>query len=94
MSRLLDVRTRLDALDGLAAAPIKNPSLIDSVIASLRDSNQAVRLAAVQTLTRMGKQALLQAEPTLKRVAENTDEPAEVKDAAKKALEEIGPRKK
>ena len=94
LSRLLDVRTRLDALDGLAAAPIKNPSLIDSVIASLRDSNQAVRLAAVQTLTRMGKQALLQAEPTLKRVAENTDEPAEVKDAAKKALEEIGPRKK
>ncbi|MBZ5555158.1 MAG: hypothetical protein LAO21_20790 [Acidobacteriia bacterium] len=93
LSRPLGAETRIGILTELAGSPLKDVRVIDMVIRSLDDPEQSVRLKAIQTLTHLGQHALLRAEPAMKRLAERSDEPAEVKDAARKALKEIGPGK-
>ncbi len=59
------------------------------MIASLKDPDAEVRSNAAYVLIAMGPQALVRAQPALAGLAEDPNQPAEVKGAAGKALEEI-----
>ncbi len=89
LSRPLDREARIDALNALGTPQVKNPNIIDRVIASLDDPDPAIRFTAADVLPRMGPHTLLLAKPTLERLAADPDQPADVKDEVKKALEQI-----
>lgn len=81
---------RTMALNQLRSPNTKDTRLIDLVGASLRDPSPDVRSTAAYVLKDMGPRALVRAEPTLIGLAQDPDQPAEVKEAAKRALMEIG----
>jgi HEAT repeat protein len=89
LSRQLDSTTRIGALNALGNPNVKDVGLIAVVITSLDDSDQGVRFTAAQVLGRMGKNALLQGEPALQRLANDPKQPANVTAAAKEALKGI-----
>ncbi len=89
LSRPLDITTRIGALNALGNPNVKDVGLIAMVITSLDDSDPGVRFTAAQVLWRMGKNALLQAEPALQRLANDPKQPANVTAAAKEALKGI-----
>jgi HEAT repeat protein len=70
---------------------VKDPHLISLVISSLDDADQGVRLTAIQALTRIGRNALLQARPRLQELAGDPAQPADIRAAAREALRTIRP---
>ena len=89
LSRPLDNTTRIGALNALGNPNVKDVGLIAMVITSLDDSDPGVRFTAAQVLWRMGKNAVLQGEPALQRLASDPKQPANVTAAAKEALKGI-----
>lgn len=81
---------RMGALNQLRIPNTKDIRLIDLVSASLGNPSPEVRSTAAYVLKDMGPPALVRAEPSLIRLAENPDQPSEVRDAAKEALRQIG----
>ncbi|MFI5247162.1 MAG: HEAT repeat domain-containing protein [Nitrospirales bacterium] len=93
LSQPLDTDTRISILHVLGNPRVKDVHLMEMMIAALEDPNETVRLNAIHALSGKGQSVLIRAEPALHKLIERADEPAEVKDAAKKALKEISPRK-
>ena len=89
LSRPLDTKTRIGALNALGNPAVKDAQLIASVIASLHDPDSDVRSTTIQVLTRIGKFALQQAEPDLSRLSVDPEQPAEIQDHAKQALRQL-----
>jgi len=87
LDRPLDTQARIQALQALGTQPVTDPNIIDRVVAALDDRNSRTRFAAAEVLPRMGRRALLQAQPELERLAEDPDQPDDVKEIARKALE-------
>jgi hypothetical protein len=54
------------------------------VIGELSNADQGVRMTAIQTLRRMGPDAVLRAEPALQQLATGETQPQQVKAAANK----------
>lgn len=89
LSRPLDTGTRIGTLNALGTPRVKDARLINSVIASLDDSDQGVRVTAIRVLARIGHQALLSARPALQRLADDARQPAEVRREAAEALQQL-----
>ena len=92
LSRQLDISTRIGVLNALGTPNVRDVGIIEAVITSISDPDQGIRLAAIQTLMRMGQSALQQAEPTLQRLANDPTQPANVVADAKAVLEKLHPR--
>jgi HEAT repeat protein len=90
LSRQLDAQFRVRALDGLVSPRLKDIKLIDSVAASLEDPDDAVKGAAINALTKIGPQAIVQAEPALLKLLQQPGHPANLRLAATNALSKIG----
>ncbi len=90
-ARGLDRDTKEFALNGVANSRTKNTHVIDIVIAALSDPDQGIRFIAAEAFARLGRGATLRAEPALQKLISNPDESDQVKTAAKKALQTIGP---
>lgn len=94
-SRKLDLPTRA-AILGKLGNPRVRAGLVNIVISSLDDPERAIRHAAAEAMRRMSKEAIMQAEPTLRRLTSDTEElPAdqnarrmelEIRDFASQAL--------
>ncbi len=89
LSRPLGSAPRIGVLNAVGDPRVKDPQIINMVIASLNAPDPDVRFTAVQVLTRIGQHALLPAQPALQRLADDPKQPAEVKAAAMQALQEI-----
>lgn len=84
--RPLESHVRIDGLNALGDSRVRDPNVIGMVATFLEDPDKGIRFTAAQTLRRMGSNAVLQAEPALRKVAENPNEAADVRTAAKQAL--------
>jgi HEAT repeat protein len=91
LSRTLDNNTRIGVLNALGNPKIKDVRLIAIMIASLDDPDPGIRSTAIQSLGRIGPKALLQGESNLQRLATDLNQPADVTNAAKAALQRIHP---
>jgi HEAT repeat protein len=91
LSRPLDSQNRIGTLNALGNPAIKDSRIIAAVTASLDDPDPGVRSTAIQSLGRIGPQALQQAEPMLQRLAADNNQPADVTATAKEALQRIHP---
>jgi len=89
LSRPLDNKSRIDALNALGNPSVKDAQVIAMVTSSLDDSDPGVRSTAIQALGRMGSQALRQAESALEQLAADPKQPAEVTAKAKEALQQL-----
>jgi HEAT repeat protein len=89
LDRPLERDGRIQALNALGTTKVKDPNIIDRVIAALDDRDPAVRFTAADVLPRMGQQTLLLAQPKLERLAADPNEVGNVKDEARKALDQI-----
>ena len=91
LSRQLDISTRIGVLNALGTPNIRDVGIIEAVINSISDSDQGIRLTAIQTLMRIGQSALQQAEPTLQRLVSDPAQPANMVADAKAALLKLHP---
>ena len=89
LDRPLDREARVQALDALGTPQVTNPNIIDRVIAALDDTDSRIRFTAAEVLPRMGRRAVLLARPTLERLAEDPDQPNDVREEVRKALEAL-----
>jgi len=89
MSWPLDASTRVSTLNAIQASFIKHPRIAFRVSQMLDYPGEGVKIEAIKTLRAMGNDALLQAEPRLKELAQKPDESPEVKAEAAKALQAI-----
>jgi len=89
LSRPLDGQTRIGVLNALGNPHVKDARLIALLAASLDDPDEGVRSAAVQSLTRIGRPALEQAESALHRLANDPSQPSEVVGQARQALQTL-----
>ena len=94
LSRPMGSNTKIGILNALGNPGIKDVQLIAAVTASLDDPDENIRSTAIQALMRIGKQALQQAEPALQRLANDPNQPADVRAAAKDALQRLHPPNK
>jgi HEAT repeat protein len=94
LSRPLDGHTRIGLLNALGNPHVKDARLIAVLTASLDEPDEGVAPAAIQALTRIGRPALEQAEPVLRRLANSPSRPNEVTDQAKQALQTLDALKK
>jgi len=94
LSRPLDGQTRIGVLNALGNPHVKDARLIAVLTASLDELDEGVASAAIQALTRIGRPALEQAEPVLRRLANGPSRPSEVTDQAKQALQTLDALKK
>ena len=91
LARDLDSDTRVASLYGLTSPDlILHAKVIDRMITLLSDGDMAVKITAIDSLTRIGPQALLLAEPVLTKLAEDAASPEMLRSAAKTALGKIG----
>jgi HEAT repeat protein len=91
LARPLDHQTREAILNGIANSHTKDIHVVHAVVAALNDSDEGIRFTAAQAFSRMGRDAILQAQPILLKLVGSPDESAQVKSAAKDALQMIGP---
>jgi HEAT repeat protein len=91
LSRPLDNKSRRETLVAVGKPTVKDAQIVAMMIGSLDDSDAGVRITAVQALSGMGQQALQQAEPALQRLANDPDQPADMRTAAKDALQKLRP---
>lgn len=89
LSRPLDSQTRIGVLNALGNPNVKDERLIALLIASLDDTEEGVQSTAIQALTRIGRQALEQAEPGLRRLARESNQPTDIVELAKQALQTL-----
>jgi hypothetical protein len=89
LSRPLEKRSRIGALNALGYPGVRDARVISMVIAETDDPDQGIKLTAIQSISRMGKDAVRQARPVLQRLAEAPQETPEVQAAAKEALRQI-----
>lgn len=94
LSRPLDSQTRIGALNALGNPHVKDARLIALLAASLDDPDEGVRSVAIQALTRIGRPALEQSEPALHRIANDPNQPGEIAEKAKQALQMLDTLKK
>jgi HEAT repeat protein len=87
----LDSKGKIDTFNALGTSRVKDARIISAIITSLDDSDEGVRFTAAQALGMMGQSALQQAEPALQRLANDPKQPANVRAAAKEALQRIHP---
>jgi len=85
-----DSRTRIVFALGLGEAQRKPARVVDLIAANLSDPSLGVRAAAVDVLSRMGPQAVIRAEPQLRKLIQQADQPEVVKSAARKVLRDAG----
>ena len=88
-SRPLRRETKIDALNALGNPVVTDAQIISLIVAGLDDTDAAIRSTAIQSLMRIGKPAVQVAEPSLIRLAADRGEPAEVRDHAKRALQQL-----
>jgi HEAT repeat protein len=93
LSRPLDTRARIDALNALGNPNIKDMRIVSTIISALDDPDQGVRSTVIQVLMRMNQDALRQAEPVLQRLANDPNQPANVVAGARAALQKLHPNK-
>jgi HEAT repeat protein len=91
LSQTLDSKSRIDVLNALGNSRVKDAQIIAMMIRALDDPDQGVRFTAAQALAGVGRSALQQAEPTLQRLADDPKQPADVRAAAKEALQRLHP---
>ena len=91
LSRPLDSKSKREALVAVGKPTVKNAQIVAMVIASLDDPDMGVRISAAQALSGMGQQALQQAEPVLQRLANDPNQPADVRTAARDVLRKLHP---
>jgi HEAT repeat protein len=89
LARDLDSRSRIGVLNALGYPSVKDVRIISMVIAEMEDSDQGIKITAIHSVTRMGKDAVRQAQPTLQRLSDDPKRTAEVRAAAKEALLQI-----
>ncbi len=89
LDRPLGGEARIQSLIALGTPQVKNPNIIDRVIASLDDRDPAIRFTAADVVPRMGRNTLLLAQPKLERLAADPNEAGNVRDEARKALDQI-----
>jgi HEAT repeat protein len=81
----------LNALRGLRTS---DGELIREVIDALNDPVEGVRFTALQVISNMGHEALLEAEPTLRKMTTNPDESADNKVLAEEDLKSLSAQPK
>lgn len=91
LSQHVGRQTKEAVLNGIANSRAKDPRLTQLVVEAVDDKDSGIRLTAVQALTRMGKEAILQGQAALQRVLNRSGESPEVKSAAERALRAGGP---
>ncbi|PYS58900.1 MAG: hypothetical protein DMF76_18010 [Acidobacteria bacterium] len=91
LSRPLDNKSRREALVAVGKATVKDAQIVAMMIASLDDPDMGVRISAAQALSGMGQQALQQASPVLQRLANDPNQPADVRTAVRDALQKLHP---
>jgi HEAT repeat protein len=92
LSRDLDADSHIRILLalGLGDSRRKPARFIDLIIAALGDSSIDVRTTAIDVLSRIGTQAIVRAEPSLRKLIQQADQPEVIKSAARKALRDAG----
>jgi len=91
LSRPLDSKSKREALVAVGKPTVKDAQIVAMMIASLDDPDMGVRISAAQALSGMGQQALQQAEPVLQRLANDPNQPADVRTAARDVLRKLHP---
>ncbi|PYU66968.1 MAG: hypothetical protein DMG52_35100 [Acidobacteria bacterium] len=91
LSRPLDNKSRREALVAVGKATVKDAQIVAMMIASLDDPDMGVRISAAQALSGMGQQALQQASPVLQRLANDPNQPADVRTAVRDAVQKLHP---
>lgn len=91
LSRPLDSKSKREALVAVGKPTVKDAQIVGMMIASLDDPDMGVRISAAQALSGMGQQALQQAEPVLQRLANDPNQPADVRTAARDVLRKLHP---
>ncbi len=81
---------REDALRAVSIPGLKDIKIIDAVAKFVDDPLPQTRILAINALSKIGPQAVAQAEPALVEAVNRADQPDNVKTAARKALSEIG----
>jgi HEAT repeats len=89
LDRPLPVDARIAALNALGTPKVRDPNIIDRVIGSLDDRDSKIRFTAADVVPRMGRQTLLLAQPKLERLARDPNEAPDVKEEARRALQQI-----
>lgn len=93
LSRPLDSKSKRETFVAVGNSRMKDGQIIAMMIAAMDDPDEGVRITAIQVLPGIGQQALQQAEPALQRLANDTNQPADVRAAAKDALQRLHPNK-
>jgi HEAT repeat protein len=88
--RSLAKGVREDALNALGSRKVTSPALRSIVIESLSDQDPGVRFTAVQTLSRIGPDAIANARPLLEELSNSPTEPEDLRNAAREALRSAG----
>jgi hypothetical protein len=93
LARDLSPQTRVVSLYGLTSPKlVLHPIVISRMISLLSGGDVMVKTTAIDSLTRIGPQALLLAEPVLVKLSEDAATPDSLRSAAKTALGKIGHR--
>jgi hypothetical protein len=69
--RPISLQTRVQVVNAIANSHVSSPRLNDIIATSAEQGDPAIRLAAVQALLRMDPEAIRQALPALRRLAES-----------------------
>lgn len=83
----LEGQTRMAAINAVGIPKLANTAIIDIVVEALGDPSKQVKLAAIQTLDRIGGPGLARARTMLLKLAADETAPPEVRKTAQSALE-------
>jgi len=82
----LDRQTRIDTINALGSSHLTDGGLLDLLARQLADPDQNVRLAAIQTMNRIGRPAVQHASAALTRLANDPAESLQIRQQAQHAL--------
>jgi hypothetical protein len=96
LSRDLDAdsRARILRAIGQAKGDGRPARFTDLIIAALDDSNESVKSTAIKMLNLIGPLAVMRAEPSLRKLAQEPGQPEAIRSAAAKTLSDAGLRMK
>lgn len=83
----LDTRTRCDALHAIGFAGVLSPRVIELVTQQLDHADQGVRIAAIQSIGRLGPLAIAQASNSLLKLAMDETQPPAIQRLSRNVLE-------
>jgi len=89
LARPLTTQAKEAVLNGIANSHTKDQRLVQMLATALDDPDEGVKFTAAQGSQRLPKEATLQAQPSLQRLAADTSQPTEVRAAAKSALQKV-----